>query len=200
MIKCECSGRGNCPRRNGAYVSRMLWEDCQRGKSEHVDRVLAAQEEGIRYAPAPTPSCRFLTPSETCELADEVAGTPCKVDSRVCAACTSSTRSRRLNRQVLAVALDHNPSIDTEKLLAIVDGESEGFGTRLANTLGWFIPQEPGCKCPGYQDLLDTWTPEYIRANLDRVVGWLQNEAEVRRIPFSRTLTKLLLQALLQFH
>jgi hypothetical protein len=145
--------------------------------------------------PAPQ-HCSHLK-DEVCEIASEIAGIPCTTKEEVCHMCSSCPRPQRLNNFTLALAYANNPEIDTDHIRAVIDGESEGFGTRLANTLGLFFRDKPGCGCAGHRDILDVWTKGYILSNKEKVIDWLQNEASNRRLPFSRTLTRVLLDALL---
>lgn len=142
-------------------------------------------------------TCPFFN-NGTCEIASEIAGVPCSVSHETCIACSLGTeRSRRLNAITLSVAYGYNRNIDISRIQSVIDGTSNGFGTRLANTLGYLFREISGCKCKGHQDILDVWTKEYISKNMDKVLDWLQNEAKTRRIPFSRALTRVLLNGLL---
>lgn len=132
-----------------------------------------------------------------CSLASEIAGTPCPTSEETCIACTKSPRPQRLNRYVLTLAVRENSNIDISHIESVIDGSSTGFGTRLANTLGMTIKPKEGCGCAGHKDILDVWTEPYIRDNLEKVIDWLQTEATNRRLPFSRILTRLLLNSLL---
>lgn len=134
---------------------------------------------------------------EMCEIASEIAGVSCTTKEEICHMCSSCSRPHRLNNFTLSLAYSNNPQIDTDHIQAVIDGESEGFGTRLANTLGLFFRDKPGCGCAGHRDVLDVWTKGYILSNKEKVINWLQNEAQNRRLPFSRTLTRKLIDGLL---
>lgn len=41
MNTCQCPAKGHCPRR-GAHVGQHQWEQCQAGRVEYVDQVIAA--------------------------------------------------------------------------------------------------------------------------------------------------------------
>jgi len=147
--------------------------------------------------PAPYEACPHYQEG-ACEIASEVAHTRCETNDNVCRSCTrDKLRSRRLNRETLTLAVLHNPTMDISAAESVIDNVSTGFGTRLANTVGLFIRSTPTCGCAGHQDILDTWTPDYIRENLDKVLDWLHNEAKTRKMPFSRILVRTLLLGLL---
>jgi len=135
--------------------------------------------------------------SNICNIASEIAGTPCPTSEDTCNACSNSPRPQRLNRYTLTLAVRENSNIDISHINAVIDGTSSGFGTRLSNTLGMIIKPKSGCGCAGHKDILDVWTEDYIRNNLEKVIDWLQTEATNRRLPFSRILTRLLLKSLL---
>lgn len=142
-------------------------------------------------------NCPHRTSENRCNIASEIAGVPCPTTEETCLACVRSSRPNRLNRFVLALAVHQNQDIDISHIQSVIDGTSEGFGTRLANTLAMVITETKGCGCAGHKDILDVWTEPYIRDNLEKVIDWLQTEATNRRLPFSRILTRLLLKSLL---
>jgi hypothetical protein len=135
---------------------------------------------------------------ELCEIATEIAHKPCKILTTTCQACVLDQRPKRLNVYTMSLALVYEPELDIPLLESVIDNTSNAFGTRLANTLGILFQESPDCPCPGRKDILDTWTPDYIKANLDYVVGWLQQEAMRRRLPFFRPFARILLLGLLR--
>jgi hypothetical protein len=78
--------------------------------------------------------------------------------------------------------------------------EGEGFGSLLHLWFGMFFKDSDTCGCSGHEDILDSWTPAYIRKNLDLVVGWICQEAIKRKLPHSKLATKMLLVSLLHYH
>lgn len=136
--------------------------------------------------------------NDTCEIASEIAGTPCSLPPGICTACEESTRPRRLNRYTVDLALTYNHDISIERMQSVIDGTSNEFGTRLSNTIGLILVPTPDCGCPGHKDILDVWTPKYVNENIEHVIAWLQYEAIKRSLPFSRRLCKLLLLGLLR--
>ena len=104
----------------------------------------------------------------------------------------------RLNWITAEVAAAYNLNLDKTRLAQAISEDAEGFGSFLENVLHSLgIDSSPYCKCPGRKDILNYWTKEYIVQNLDRVVEWLHEEAYKQGIPFSPSLTRLLLKGML---
>ena len=134
-----------------------------------------------------------------CEIASSISGLSIPIDEPTCTACSICPRPRRLNNHTIMLALVYKPDLDTTHIRSVVDGLSPGFGTRLANTLSLLFQELPGCGCVGHKDILDTWTPQVIRQNLEGTIDWLQSEAKSRGLPFFRPAVRLMLQTLLLY-
>lgn len=156
-------------------------------------KVYSSDSEHVDYMT----TCPHLQ-DDVCEIATEVSGVTCKVTQDTCRACSHGIRPQRLNTVTLTIAYSQNPKIDTTYIQSIIDGEEVGFGTRLSRLFGLILIETPNCGCKGHADILDVWTPSHIKENMDKVIDWLQNEARLRKIPFSRALTRTLLHTLLQ--
>lgn len=149
---------------------------------------------GVSYQPL---ECPHLHQGQ-CEIASELAGKAVSVPSHVCKLCLTCDRPHRLNFYTLSLAHEANPEVDRAKLQQLIEeGRKDGFGTRLKSMIGRFVQPDGNCSCTGHQDILDAWTAEHIAANLNQVVEWLKNEAEKRQLPFSASLTRLMLKGLL---
>lgn len=135
----------------------------------------------------------------TCEIASSISDLSIPIDEPTCLACSNCPRPQRLNAHTITLALVYKPDLDPTHLRSIVDGHSYGFGTRLSNTLSIFFQESPGCACPGHKDILDVWTPAFIRKNMERVIDWLQSEAKSRGLPFFRPAARILLNTLLLY-
>ena len=133
----------------------------------------------------------------TCFISSNLAGKEVPLNEKICKACTADPkRPQRLNLITMNVALRYNQTLDENTMLRLISGERGTFGDMLATVFG-LIEQTPDCKCAGLQDILNVWTPDYIRMNLDLVITQLELEARNRSLPFSRLLAKVLLLGLL---
>ena len=125
-----------------------------------------------------------------CKLVEKLTSIPCPVTTE-CSSC-----SQNINLVTLTLAATSEKRQGTQYDISLL---GHGFGTRLHNLLGKLsLSEVEGCECNTHKDILDLWTPEYIRKNIDQVVGWLATEARRRRLPFSYTLTRFLLLRLIR--
>jgi hypothetical protein len=70
-----------------------------------------------------------------------------------------------------------------------------GPGNELKKMLAWFARPSDSCKCETRADTMNDWGPEGCRQNLDTIVEWLLEEAELRGLPsgkFTRIIAKSL--------
>lgn len=141
-------------------------------------------------------NCQHIV-NGSCFLASELARTDVPINEYVCSVCVNDPyRPKRLNIHVMNLALRYNQTLDEQTMLQVISGEKSGFGDKLATVFG-LIKQTPDCRCSGMQDLLNVWTKDYIRENIEMVITQLEIEARNRSIPFSRLLAKMLLLGLL---
>jgi len=72
---------------------------------------------------------------------------------------------------------------------------SSGPGTELKRLLSWIgIKPSRECSCTRRALLMDHQGCEWCRQNLKQIVGWLREEAENRKLPFSETAARLLIR------
>lgn len=68
-------------------------------------------------------------------------------------------------------------------------------GTHLKQMLeSWGLRESAGCPCKSRAKLMDKWGCDECERRIDQIVGWLQEEAAKRRLPFSRTLASVLVR------
>jgi hypothetical protein len=72
---------------------------------------------------------------------------------------------------------------------------ADGPGTELKKLLKKFgIHSQANCSCNKRADTMDENGNEWVEENIDTVVGWLQQEARKRRLPFLKTAGKILVK------
>jgi hypothetical protein len=139
-------------------------------------------------------NCPHLTSERQCKLIYDLTGVIYHSSTETCLACTKTDRPQRINLVTISIASRLTP--EREYNLELL---GTGFGTKLANLFKQLsLSEVRGCECPGHQDILDLWTPEYIRQNIDKVLDWLAKESKRRRIPFLRPITRRILLTLLR--
>lgn len=71
----------------------------------------------------------------------------------------------------------------------------EGPGTELKSLLGLIgIKASPNCSCNARAQRMDQMGVEWCRQNVTVIVGWLQEEANKRHLPFSKFAARKLVQ------
>ena len=146
-------------------------------------------------------TCPFLK-SEICELASQIAKSPCTTTKKICESCLASDRPRRLNAINAKLITKHNKEISQESLDAIIlqEADGKGFGSLLHSVFGIYFKDSSTCGCSGHEDILNSWSPEYIKKNIDKVVFWICQSAINRKLPHSKLAIKMLLVSLLHYH
>ena len=78
-----------------------------------------------------------------------------------------------------------------------------GPGSELPKMLAWFARPSDTCKCATRAETMNDWGVEGCRTNLDTIIEWLLEEAQLRGLPhgkFTRTIAKsLVLTAIRRF-
>ena len=70
-----------------------------------------------------------------------------------------------------------------------------GAGTELHKLLGRIgLKLAAGCKCSQHIRTMDAKGPQWCRDNIDTIVGWLREEAERRKLPFTAFGSKKIIQ------
>ncbi len=70
-----------------------------------------------------------------------------------------------------------------------------GPGSELRKMLAWFARPSDTCKCETRAETMNDWGVEGCRTNLDTIIEWLLEEAQLRGLPhgkFTRTIAKSL--------
>lgn len=75
-----------------------------------------------------------------------------------------------------------------------------GVGGHLKSILATIgIHAQPNCSCNKRAAYLDSMGPRWAEDNIETVVGWLQEEARKRRLPFFKTVGRMLVRRAIMF-
>jgi len=71
-----------------------------------------------------------------------------------------------------------------------------GPGCHLKRILSWaFIRSRRGCRCDERATQMDAWGPDECERRIDEILGWLQEEANDRGMPFIKLTARLAVKA-----
>ena len=89
---------------------------------------------------------------------------------------------------------DHAPGFPVVPRVATPS--TPGPGTILKEMLARILitPQPGTCQCNARAAQMDANGPAWCEANLDLIIGWLQEEATRRKLPFSISVARLLIR------
>lgn len=90
--------------------------------------------------------------------------------------------------------LDEPPVVKCRKSASRTrNGNPEGAGTILSKYLARFgIRARANCKCKRWAKKMNRRGPRWCARNVDRIVGWMREEAERRGLPFNEFAAKQL--------
>lgn len=76
---------------------------------------------------------------------------------------------------------------DTVDAIAVAAPPAHGPGTELKKLLQWIgITSSPTCSCNARARQMDEWGPDECEKRLPEIVGWLEEQAKARKLPFVR--------------
>lgn len=92
--------------------------------------------------------------------------------------------------------LGEDPSSFLQKLLPkTLESDPNGPGSILSGMLSSLgIKSAPTCSCKRRALEMNSKGPDWCEKNIDQIVGWLGEEAKKRRLPFVKTVAKLMVQ------
>lgn len=62
-----------------------------------------------------------------------------------------------------------------------------GPGTELSKMLSRIgITAKPNCSCKAHAKQMDEWGPDVCEQRMPEILGWLEHQANARKLPFSR--------------
>lgn len=127
--------------------------------------------------------CPFLVQSQ-CKIVHDISSKSYNPTIKECDICLSS--ESRVNLLTITRAKKLSPSLDIKL-------NNSTIGTDLHSLLAPYLSEVEDCGCHEHAEILDLWTPEYIKKNIDRVVEWLAESARKRSLPFSYAITRIFL-------
>jgi hypothetical protein len=143
-----------------------------------------------------------------------------QASSSGCHACTECSNPQAINLVTIGMAIVNrrrrNQNVDELKTLlkSYLPNQEEpatlriaayrpGPGNELRKMLAWFARPSDTCKCETRAETMNDWGVEGCRTNLDTIIEWLLEEAQLRGLPhgkFTRTIAKsLVLTAIRRF-
>ena len=107
-----------------------------------------------------------------------------------------STDKQQLLEEKIISLLGDNPSIFLQSLLPkTLETDPNGPGSILSGMLsGLGIKSAPTCSCKRRAIEMNMRGPDWCEQNIDSIVGWLEEEAKKRKLPFIKTIAKLMVQ------
>lgn len=170
--------------------------------------------------------CPNLTNDNRCQVASHLADCSVQASSSGCRACSECTNPQAVNLVTIGMAIVNkrrrNQSVEDLKTLLksyLPDQEEPttlriaaykpGQGSELRKMLAWFARPSDTCKCETRAEIMNDWGVEGCRTNLDTIIEWLLEEAQLRgpiitrklaHGKFTRTIAKsLVLTAIRRF-
>ena len=143
-----------------------------------------------------------------------------QASSSGCRACTECSNPQAVNLVTIGMAIVNkrrrNQNVDQLNTLRksyLPDQEEPttlriaackpGPGSELRKMLAWFARPSDTCKCETRAETMNDWGVEGCRTNLDTIIEWLSEEAQLRGLPhgkFTRTIANsLVLTAIHRF-
>jgi len=170
-LVCECGAKG--------IIS--TWPvTCGCGK-----KYLTPQETPV-VIKDPFPYCSERIEGE-CNVAMLIAGQPVTPSHEACIGCQKHLST--VNEITIQLAKEANPTLSSPE---------KGVGSRLANTLSWFIPKPSNCDCADREQIMNLWGPEGCRKNLRTILSWLRESALENNYPYNSYGAKALLLSIIK--
>jgi hypothetical protein len=105
-------------------------------------------------------------------------------------------KSEQLFADKLIQLFGHDPSRFLQSLLPkTLETQPNGPGSILSGMLSSLgIKSAPTCSCKRRALEMNTRGPDWCEENIDQILGWLEEEATKRKLPFVKTIAKLMVQ------
>lgn len=100
-----------------------------------------------------------------------------------------------LEAKLLSI-LGDNPSQYLQSILPkTLEMHPDGPGSILSGMLSSLgIKSAPTCSCKRHAIEMNGRGPDWCEENIDKIVGWLEEEAKKRKLPFIKTMAKMMIQ------
>lgn len=147
--------------------------------------------------------CPHLGPNNQCRVASRMAECTVRALAKACAACQEDSNPQAVNVVTIGMALVQRKRLgkSTDELKQLIrqykaDAEPPisfrigdyrpGPGSELKKMLAWFAQPSDSCNCETRADAMNDWGAQGCRENLDTIVEWLMEEAQLRGLPHGR--------------
>jgi hypothetical protein len=125
------------------------------------------------------------------------------IQKKACDDCQSLENPRTVNKVTLGTAIGTLMQLGEFEqkthghLMDALHGEmgaiyDTGPGTNLKRYLSWFASETPDCPCQDRAKVMNAWGPDLCKKNMDIILGWLQESASKKGIPFVRFIAKII--------
>jgi len=139
-----------------------------------------------------------------CQVATELVNIKVKAVQESCTACQNTPAAMNINHVTIGLAISElaNQKLPIPKELmtrlthATKPIAKLGVGTELKKLISWFpIPKQGNCRsCRSLEVKMNRWGPEACEAKISYILRKLRIAAARRSIPFSESLTKVLVR------
>ncbi len=147
--------------------------------------------------------CQYLTATNRCEVASNLADCSVGATAGGCRACQKDSNPQAINLVTIGMALVQRkrlgrPTAELKTLLDNYRPESTptitfrigdyrpGPGSELKKMLAWFARPNSSCDCESHAETMNDWGADGCRENIDTILDWLMEEAQERRLPHGR--------------
>lgn len=136
-----------------------------------------------------------------CAISTHMAGMDVPAAEDACAACMKEPQPMQRNhvtcsKAIYTLIMSQKPVPPT--LLAGVKKAPQqpagGPGTELERLISWFKKKNGKCGCGNRIKKMNMWGPDKCEENMEIILGWLEGSAKTNKIPFSKTLAKVLVK------
>jgi len=147
--------------------------------------------------------CPYLDAGNRCRVATQLADGDVRASTAACQACQANDNPQAINVVTIGMALVQrkrfgkptdqlkklldNYKPDTQQPVSLRIGDYRpGPGSELKKMLAWFARPSDACQCESRADTMNDWGAEGCRQNLETIIDWLLEEAQIRGLPHGK--------------